>query len=849
MSYQKLRQTFTGFFQSQGHLILPSSSLVPAEDPTLLFTNAGMNQFKDMFLGSQQPPSKRIVTVQRCVRAGGKHNDLENVGYTARHHTFFEMLGNFSFGDYFKEQAIEWAYHFVTEVIGLPKSKLWFTVHHSDDESFAIWTKHIGIDPARVIRKGDKDNFWAMGDVGPCGPCTEIFYDHGPSVAGGPPGSPDEDGDRYMEIWNLVFMQYQRLRDGTLELLPQPCVDTGMGLERLACVHEGVFSNFDTSLFKELKNLFRGLCKDADDRALNVLADHLRASVFILSDGITPTADGRGYVLRRLIRRALRHAYQLGIKKPFLQDFVAPLTSLMGEAYPEIIRQQSFCEQRLLQEQELFFNTLQSGQKYFEQELLRQPEHISGETLFKLYDTYGFPLDIALDEAKHRGIPCDLPGYEKCMQHQKEASRGVQEIPEIESSQLPSEKSEFVRQQTSLMATITAVYESGPNKAWLCFDKTLFYAESGGQLADYGVIYGNGASYDVIDSQKFFEHLMVQVQAPASSFEKGMKVQQVLDTQRRKNLCVHHTATHLLHAAIGQILGSDAFQKGSLVAPDRLRFDIAYDKPLTTAQVDEIQAFCQKAIDQAHPVITKEMTKEEALSLGATAFFGDKYGHSVRVVQIGEGLSMELCGGTHVENLSEIKTFVLLSDESLSAGVRRLQAICGAPALDYLKSQRALVQQLEQQLRVGASQILETVGQYQQQLLELQKEQKLQSHRWVTLQAELSHPAEHAASNVLVLSLDEKHWDQARYAADVWKMKLSNTAVGLIVQHGGEQCRFILVTANKSTRNLNELLSSLQKKWSTIKGGGRSPMVQAGGTGFTQTELQDAINAWISSQD
>lgn len=849
MSYQQLREKFTGFFEQQGHLIVPSSSLVPAEDPTILFTNAGMNQFKDMFLGSQLPLKKRVVTVQRCVRAGGKHNDLENVGYTARHHTFFEMLGNFSFGDYFKERAIEWAYTFVTKEMNLSLEKLWFTVHHSDLESYNIWTQKMGIDPARVITKDDKDNFWAMGDVGPCGPCTEIFYDHGPSVAGGPPGSADEDGDRYMEIWNLVFMQYQRLRDGSLQPLPETCVDTGMGLERLACVQEGVFSNFDTSLFKELKALIKERCPQADNRSLNVLADHLRASVFILSDGITPTADGRGYVLRRLIRRALRHAYQFGVKTPFLQDFVPALTELMGKAYPEIIKQQDFCQQRLLQEQELFFHTLQGGQKYFEQALQREPENISGETLFKLYDTYGFPLDIALDEAKNRDISCDIAGYETQMQEQKKKSRGLQDKPDIEPAHLLDKGAIFVRGVSEISGTITGVYASGKDKTWLGFDQTLFYAEAGGQQADNGSLMVSGASYDVVDVQKFFDHTFVCVTASAESFNKGMLAEQQLDTQRRQNLCAHHTATHLLHAAIHSVLGSGVFQKGSLVAPDRLRFDIAYDKQITAEQMQAIEDFCQKSIDAQETVTTKEMSKEEALKLGAQAFFEDKYGQVVRVVAIGQNVSTELCGGTHVASLAELKTFVLLSDEALSAGVRRLQAICGDPAIAWLKGQRSLVQGLEKQLRVAAPNLYDTVAQMGQQLSELQKKHKAQSQLWVAMQAAQADPAAAPDHSCLSLRLDSQHWAEARYAADVWKEKLPTSVVGLIHTTDNGRCRFILMSGSSSTLPLKELLAQLTEKWPTIKGGGRPGMLQAGGEGFTATELEQQAYQWLSEQD
>jgi alanyl-tRNA synthetase len=848
MSYDALRQSFLSYFQKNQHTIVDSSSLVPAEDPTLLFTNAGMNQFKDLFLGIEHRGYQRAATAQRCVRAGGKHNDLENVGYTARHHTFFEMLGNFSFGDYFKKDAIKFALDFVTKELKLPLEKLWFTVHYGDDESFDIWNKDMGIPADRIVRCGDKDNFWAMGDVGPCGPCTEIFYDHGPSVAGGPPGSAEADGDRYMEIWNLVFMQFHRQADGQLIPLPKPCVDTGMGLERLACVMEGVTSNFDTSLFKTLKDdIRRSVLGKPDNSSLNVIADHLRSAVFLIADGITPSADGRGYVLRRIIRRALRHGYKMGVKTPFIHQHVAALVNLMKSAYPYLVDKQAYCEKVLLQEQQLFFETLQSGMKYFENYLQTQPKLLSGEVLFKLYDTYGFPIDIALDEAKERGLECDRATFEKLMDDRKKLSRQSSKFDmNMEVTVLPAQPSEFLRNTLTASAQILGVLEIPDQKdfVWVCTNQTPFYAESGGQVGDQGLLRVQSHELQVYDTQKMHHQILMLVDAH-SLLVAGETVHLAVDENRRQAVERHHTATHVLHAALRTVLGPQVQQRGSLVAADRLRFDFAYDQALTQEQLRQIESYCQQAINADEFVKTDVLDKEEALEAGALAFFGDKYGQKVRMLSIGDNFSKELCGGTHVHSLAQLHTIVITAEESVAAGVRRLQALAGDVAINYLKEIRGAHLQLAQDLEIAPEFINDQVKKIQHQLRDQQQQlDKLYQQELVRMVHDTSMKQINAAK-VVVLELPAHQSQSLKLAADALKQR-SDDLVGLMYTLIDDKFSFVLTCSSKisSKIDLKKIFESIKKNYD-LKGGGRPDLIQAGGTGFDKKmvgELKDQFH-------
>ena len=845
MSYDTLRQSFLSYFEKNNHTVVSSSSLVPAEDPTLLFTNAGMNQFKDLFLGIEHRGYQRAATSQRCVRAGGKHNDLENVGYTARHHTFFEMLGNFSFGDYFKKDAIKFALDFVTKELKLPLEKLWFTVHYGDDESFDIWNKDMGIAADRIVRCGDKDNFWAMGDVGPCGPCTEIFYDHGPSVAGGPPGSADADGDRYMEIWNLVFMQFHRQADGQLIPLPKPCVDTGMGLERLACVMEGVTSNFDTSLFKVLKaDISRSVVGKTDNSSLNVIADHLRSAVFLIADGITPSADGRGYVLRRIIRRALRHGYKMGVKTPFIHQHVGALVQLMKAAYPYLEEKQSYCEKVLLQEQQLFFETLQSGMKYFENYLQTQPKLLSGEVLFKLYDTYGFPIDIALDEAKERGLECDRSTFEKLMEDRKKLSRQSSKFDmNMEVTILPSQPSEFLRDSLSIDTKILGVIEIPEQKdfVWVCAHKTPFYAESGGQVGDQGILKIKNHELQIYDTQKMHHQILMLVDAnPLLMVDESVVL--IVNAQRRQAIERHHTATHVLHAALRAVLGPQVQQRGSLVAPDRLRFDFAYDQALTKDQLTQIEIYCQQAINADESVKTDVLDKDEALQAGALAFFGDKYGQKVRMLSIGKDFSKELCGGTHVHSLAQLHTIVITAEESVAAGVRRLQALAGDVAVTYLKEIKKSHLDLAQDLEIAPEFINDQINKMQIQIKDQQQQlDKLYEQELIRLVQD-ARLQQINKVQLVILELPSHQLQSLKLAADAVKQR-ADDVIGLMYTLIDDKFSFVLTCSSKisSKIDLKKIFEEIKNNYE-LKGGGRPDLIQAGGTGFDKKMVNELKN-------
>ena len=692
----ELRRAFLDYFRGQGHEEVASSSLVPGNDPTLLFTNSGMVQFKDVFLGADQRSYTRAVTAQRCVRAGGKHNDLENVGYTARHHTFFEMLGNFSFGDYFKREAIAFAWEFLTRHMGLPRDRMWITVFREDDEAAEIWRRDIGIDPARIVRCGEKDNFWSMGDIGPCGPCSEIFYDHGPEVAGGPPGSPDEDGDRFVEIWNLVFMQFNRDADGNMSPLPKPSVDTGMGLERAAAVLQGVHGNYEIDLFQRLIGRAAELtaARDRNDQSLRVIADHIRSCAFLIVDGVHPSNEGRGYVLRRIIRRALRHGHRLGMRDPFFHLLAADLEAEMGAAYPELGEQRSVVERVLRQEEERFALTLDQGMRMFEEQMVSFSGNVvPGEVVFRLYDTFGFPEDLVADVARERGLTVDHAGFRREMEAQRERARAGSRFgavhergPEVDVA------SEFIGyERLRDRATVIGLYADGqPVEALapedlgvVVLERTPFYPEGGGQVGDRGVLRGPGWCFDVSDTRSSAHAIVHHGVSTEGEVRLGDEIDAAVDEDARRATARNHSATHLLHAALRTVLGSHVQQRGSLVAPDRLRFDFSHFEPVGAEARGEIERLVNTWILDNVEVRTETMRLDDALKRGALAFFGEKYDSKVRVLAIGE-VSVELCGGTHVARSGDVGLFKIVAESGIAAGVRRIEALTGTGALEWV---------------------------------------------------------------------------------------------------------------------------------------------------------------------
>ncbi|HSG90151.1 MAG TPA: alanine--tRNA ligase [Pseudomonadales bacterium] len=721
MKSAEIRTAFLEYFAEHGHTIVPSSPLVPGNDATLLFTNAGMVQFKDVFTGRESRDYVRATSSQRCVRAGGKHNDLENVGYTARHHTFFEMLGNFSFGDYFKREAIGFAWTLLTDRLGLPKERLWVTVHDSDDEAERIWIEEIGVPAERVTRLGDEDNFWSMGDTGPCGPCSEIFYDHGPEVFGGPPGTPDEDGDRYVEIWNLVFMQFERASDGTLTDLPRPSVDTGMGLERVSAVLQGVHSNYDIDLFRNLIAAVVtevGLEGDPGEGAasLRVIADHIRSSAFLIVDGVLPGNEGRGYVLRRIIRRALRHGHRLGRSEPFFHRLVAALVAEMGEAYPELARQEKHVARVLLQEEEQFARTLSTGMEVFEQEVQGLAgDVIPGEVVFRLYDTYGFPVDLTADVARERNLALDMEGFEAAMQAQRERARAASRFGAVDDTDLGiTGAADFTGyEQLRHDARVIGLLATGDGKpspvdrlaegetGIVLLDRTPFYAESGGQVGDRGRIETDSGVFEVSDTRTGGEQHLHQGTLVRGALEVGQTVQTSVDEQRRRRIALNHSATHLLHAALRTVLGDHVEQKGSLVAEDRLRFDFAHYQALTAEELARIERMVNEEIWRNTDVTTELMDFDTARAAGAMALFGEKYGDQVRVLTMGDGFSVELCGGTHVRRTGDIGILRIVAEQGVASGVRRIEAVTGPGAYDLIERTDATVRHLAERLRAS----------------------------------------------------------------------------------------------------------------------------------------------------
>ena len=851
MNAAEIREKFLQFFESQGHARVASSPLVPANDPTLLFTNSGMVQFKDVFVGRDVRSYKRATTSQRSVRAGGKHNDLENVGYTARHHTFFEMLGNFSFGDYFKRDAIRYAWELLTGVYGLPREKLWVTVYHEDDEAYEIWADEIGVPAARIVRIGDNkgakyasDNFWQMADTGPCGPCTEIFYDHGPEVTGGPPGSPDADGDRYIEIWNLVFMQFDRQPDGSMPRLPKPCVDTGMGLERLAAVLQHVHSNYEIDLFQ---SLIRAAAREigTDDLALpslRVIADHIRACSFLIVDGVIPSNDGRGYVLRRIIRRALRHGHKLEQTKPFFHNLVKDLVLVMGEAYPELTANARRVEQTLLAEEERFAETLEHGMKILEGALAREGNLVDGETVFTLYDTYGFPVDLTADVARERGKSIDIAGYEAAMDEQRKLARASSKFKMVHGVDYSGVRTSFEGYDKLQLenCTVVALYidaspvnELGSGDAGIVvLDRTPFYAESGGQVGDIGALLGPGASFNVEDTQKIqaevFGH---HGRLSAGVLKLGDAVSAQVDAEARARSAWNHSATHLMHAALRHVLGDHVTQKGSLVDPDKTRFDFSHGKPMSAAEIAAVETLVNREVRANAPVTARTMKHAEAIKAGAMALFGEKYGEEVRVIGMGE-FSTELCGGTHVGRTGDIGFFKITSETGVAAGVRRVEAVTGAGAIEYVQAQATQLAEAANALKSSPQELPARIAQVQDSVRALERELARLKSKMASSQGDdlAGQAVEVKGIMVLAAALDNADAKTLRETLDKLKDKLKTAAIVLGSSADGKVSLIAGVTADAVGRVKAGDLVNFVAAQVGGKGGGRPDMAQAGGT-------------------
>jgi alanyl-tRNA synthetase len=846
MSAAQVRAAFLEFFRGHAHAIVPSSSLVPANDPTLLFTNAGMVQFKEVFLGRDTRDYLRAATSQRCVRAGGKHNDLENVGYTARHHTFFEMLGNFSFGDYFKRQAIRFAWDFLIFNLGLDPARLWCTVYKDDDEAADIWLKEVGVSPQRFARLGEASNFWAMGDTGPCGPCSEIFYDHGPEVAGGPPGSPEEEGDRYVEIWNLVFMQYDRGADGKLTALPKPSVDTGMGLERISAVMQGVHSNYDIDLFR---NLIRAAGKLAGtsvltSSSLRVIADHIRASAFLVVDGVLPSNEGRGYVLRRIIRRAIRHGYKLGIRDPFFYKLVPVLAQEMGAAYPELVSRRSVTERVLRQEEERFAETLANGMVLLESAIrnLHGAQVIDGETVFKLYDTYGFPADLTADVARERGLGIDQAGFETAMEQQRRRSQESSKFGADHSAGLKVDAQTVFRgyEELSCAGQVVALLRDGApvealeagGKGEVVLDRTPFYAESGGQVGDAGELSGAGVRFAVTDTQKrgaAHAHLGELLEG---AIRIGDTLEARVDARRRQSTVLNHTATHLLHAALRQVLGTHVQQKGSLVAPDRLRFDFAHYQAVTPDELREIERLVNAQIRANAPGEVRVMDYEAAVGEGAIALFGEKYDKDVRVLRVGD-FSMELCGGTHVQRAGDIGLFKITSESGVASGVRRIEALTGEGALDYVEQNDALLKDLAGVVRGSREDVGDKVREQLERVKQLEREVRTLKDRLATGKGvDLAAGAiDVRGVKVVATKIDGADAGALRSAVDQLKERFKSAVVVLASVEGPAKVVLVVGVTDDQTGRIKagELAGAVAAQVGG-RGGGRADFAQAGGS-------------------
>lgn len=869
----QIRSDFLEFFKGKGHTIVPSAPLVPGNDPTLLFTNSGMVQFKDVFLGAEKRSYVRAADVQRCLRAGGKHNDLDQVGYTARHHTFFEMLGNWSFGDYFKKDAIAWAWELLTQVWKLPAERLLVTVYQTDDEAYELWRDMVGIPEARIVRIGDNkgapfasDNFWQMADTGPCGPCTEIFYDHGDHIAGGPPGSPDEDGDRFIEIWNLVFMQFDRQPDGALVPLPAPCVDTGMGLERLAAILQHVHTNYEIDLFQALIRKASELTGTADleNKSLRVIADHIRACSFLIVDGVLPSNEGRGYVLRRIIRRALRHGWMLGVRQPFFSKLVPTLVEQMGEAYPELPAAVDTVTRALQAEEERFAETLDAGMKIFEDVAGKASNGvIPGVDAFRLYDTYGFPLDLTQDIARERDLTVDIAGFDAAMEQQRETARaagkfggGVTLPAELVATLSPTRFLGYDRLQADGLTVLAVLKDGRPvqsadagDAVIVITDQTPFYAESGGQVGDTGVLTGNGVRLAVDDTQKFAGQFHGHV---GTLSDGGLKVGDVLsgqvDGERRGATILNHSATHLLHAALREVLGTHVQQKGSLVAPDRLRFDFSHFQPISAEELAVIERKVNQQVRANNAAEVHNMGMQEALDFGAMALFGEKYGEHVRVLKMGD-YSTELCGGTHVNRTGDIGLFKITSEGGVSAGVRRIEAVTGQGALDYVDAEEARLAEAADLLGGSAADVVEKIralGQ-RQKLLERELE-AVKAKVAAGATADLSGQAvEVAGVKVLAARLEGFDAKALRDAMDRLKQQLGDAVIVLAGAQDGKAALVAGVNGSAMGKvKAGELLSHIASQIGG-KGGGRPDLAQGGGEdGPALATALAAVVEWVS---
>lgn len=874
MKSAEIREAFLKFFQSKGHTVVPSSSLVPQDDPTLLFTNAGMNQFKDCFLGHEKRGYTRATTTQKCVRAGGKHNDLENVGYTARHHTFFEMLGNFSFGDYFKQDAITYAWEFLTGVVKLPAEKLWITIYHTDDQAFDIWNKSIGIPAERIIRIGDQnntpydsDNFWAMGDTGPCGPCTEIFYDHGEHIWGGLPGSPEEDGDRFIEIWNVVFMQFNRTAEGEMLPLPAPSVDTGMGLERLAAVLQGVHANYEIDLFQNLlKAAAEAIgCENSDQPSLRVVADHIRSCSFLIADGVLPSNEGRGYVLRRIIRRACRHGHKLGAEGSFFYKIVAALVKEMGAAFPELKEQQAQLEKALKLEEEQFAKTLDQGMKILEQDLTElKGSVIPGEVAFKLYDTFGFPFDLTADIARERDLTVDEAGFEKQMQAQRERARSASsfglDYNSIINIDRPTEFTGY--SQASGQAEILALYLDGKpvdtltegQQGLVILDTTPFYAESGGQVGDCGQLLGKTQRFDVQDTTKAGEAFAHHGLVAEGALKVGEQITAQVDTGVRERTRRNHSATHLLHAALHQVLGSGVQQKGSLVDAERLRFDFSHNEAVTAEQLQEVSRLVNEQIRANTAVTTELLDLETAKKRGAMALFGEKYTDEVRVLSMGtkhneQSFSIELCGGLHVLRTGDIALFHLTSESGVAAGVRRIEALTGEAALNFLQDREVQLLKAASQLKVKPEQLIERLETNHERTRQLERELQQLKKKLASGGGGVdltSQAIDVAGIKVLATVIDGADIKTLRELMDQMKQKLAPAAV-VLAAIDGDKVSLIAGTAGTEL-HAGKLVNHVAQQVGG-KGGGRPDMAQAGGSKPSSLPAALAsVKAWVAEQ-
>jgi alanyl-tRNA synthetase len=851
MKSSEIRQAFTDFFAQRGHQAVESSSLIPANDPTLLFTNAGMVQFKDLFLGLETRSYQRAVTAQRCVRAGGKHNDLENVGYTARHHTFFEMLGNFSFGDYFKREAIKFAWEFLTEVLRLPEERLWITVYKDDQEAEDIWLKEMKVSAERFSRCGEKDNFWSMGDTGPCGPCTEIFYDHGADIAGGPPGSPDEDGDRYIEIWNLVFMQFNRDKDGNLHPLPKPSVDTGMGLERLAAVVQGVHSNYEIDSFQYLiKSIAKlGTISDLNHTSLKVIADHIRSCAFLIADGIIPGNEGRGYVLRRIIRRAVRHGNKLGLPTPFFSKLVQPLIDVMGDAYPELVSAKAHVEKILAQEENQFARTLDQGLRLLQEQMHSLGgQEITGQIAFKLYDTYGFPVDLTADIAREQGLYVDMDGFNQLMQQQREQSQAASQFTTDyhAASQLDHQSDFHGYEKDRMEGQVIALLQDGAEvqslstgmKGAVVLDHTPFYAESGGQVGDRGVLLANQLRFRVDDTQKNGPAIVHYGEVVEGTIFVDQLVDAQIDVQRREAIRLNHTATHLVHAALKTIVGPQVQQKGSLVDAERARFDFSHFEALTAAQIQQIEILVNEQIRANNEVVTRVMDIETAKKSGAVALFGEKYADDVRVLAMGE-FSKELCGGTHARRTGDIGLFKIVAEYGIASGVRRIELVTGSHALAWVNQQQDLLAELASLLKTNVATLAEKVSQLILDGKNLEKEvAKLQSEKAQKSGADLANEVEDINGvHLLVKQLVGADSQVLRATLDQLKSRLDSAVIVLFVI---EQDKMnVIAGVSKNILGKVPAAAALVRHLCG-KGGGRDDMAQGGGV--VPADLDAKIN-------